>query len=125
MLRLALDPVPVNQCEAYSGIIGSDPRAAFGLARKNSATIRKIDNRRRQRSGTRKFFVAIHCEIKPTQFGTKEIVHINWRRDMIPQRQSIVATPAKVSVAKKPHDPAEHRCTPKPASPRPATSTVE
>ncbi len=71
MLRLALDPVPVNQCEAYSGIIGSDPRAAFGLARKNSATIRKIDNRRRQRSGTRKFFVAIHCEIKPTQFWDK------------------------------------------------------
>src|SRR5437660_12729773 len=33
--------------------------------------IRKIDNRRWQRSGTRKFFVAIHREIKPTQVWDK------------------------------------------------------
>src|SRR5438128_6520311 len=71
VLRLTGDTVPVNQRKAYSGIIGSDPCATFRLARKNSATIRKIDNRRWQRSGTRKFFVAIHCEIKATQFWDK------------------------------------------------------
>src|SRR6266853_127641 len=40
-------------------------------SRQNGATLRKIDNRRRQRGGARKFFVPIHREIKPTQFWDK------------------------------------------------------
>src|SRR5438034_11320435 len=71
MLRLTPDAVPVDQRETNTGVIRRDPRAAFRLARKNSPTIRKIDNRRWQRSGTRKFFVAIHREIKPTQVWDK------------------------------------------------------
>src|SRR5206468_3495166 len=61
----------VNQRKAYSSIIGSDPCATFRLARKNSATIRKIDNRRRQPTAAGKFFVAIHCEIKFSRFWNK------------------------------------------------------
>jgi len=95
--RLVARSCAVNQRETYSGIIGSDPCAAFRLARKNS---RRRSARSTIAGGSAvervNFFVAIQLRDKThASFGTKEIVHINWRTDMILQRPNIVATPPK------------------------------
>ena len=62
---LSFDAMPVNQCEANTGIVCRNPGPTCGFARKNRPTVGEVDNSRRKSAKAVPFFIAIHREIKP------------------------------------------------------------
>jgi len=63
--------MPVDQCQAHTGIIRRNPSAAGWLAWKKYAMVFKLDDLGRQSGKSVPFFIAIHREIKPVPVWKK------------------------------------------------------
>src|SRR5947207_10044913 len=64
VVRFALNAMPVDQCQAHTGIIRRNPSAAGRLAWKKYAMVFKLDDLWRQSGKAVPLFIAIHCEIE-------------------------------------------------------------
>src|SRR6266705_298500 len=71
MLWLALDAVPIDQCETDTSLIRGDPSPPVWFAGEHRTPLRKIDNRWRQPTAASECFVAIHREIKVSRLWNK------------------------------------------------------
>ena len=64
VVRFALNAVPVDQCQAHTGIIRRNPSTAGRLAWKKYAMVFKLDDLRWQSGKAVPFFIAIHREVE-------------------------------------------------------------